>query len=167
MTLRQFHVLALACGHEKHPLLQRQALEPLQWRFHVLDVMQFHAHSLPCQVLHSKQALCSSLSCKSYVPRGTTQSLSARVQKLRRTSSARTTGDAASDVRELSEEVEAMRKLLNCNVCHERQKSVIITKCCHVFCERCIKRNLEARNRKCPGCGTGFGQADVKQFFFT
>ena len=64
-------------------------------------------------------------------------------------------------------QVEAMRKLLNCNVCHERQKNVIITKCCHVFCEKCINKNLEARNRKCPGCGMGFGQADVKRFFYT
>ena len=69
--------------------------------------------------------------------------------------------------KELQEEIEAMRQLLNCNVCHERRKNIIITKCCHVFCDKCIKRNLDSRNRKCPGCGAPFGQADVKQFFFT
>jgi len=66
-----------------------------------------------------------------------------------------------------AEELEAMRTLLRCNVCHERQKSVIITKCWHMFCSHCIRKNLETRNRKCPGCGAAFGQHDVKQFFFT
>ena len=75
-------------------------------------------------------------------------------------------GGGAVD-KELQEENDAMRQLLNCNVCHERQKNVIITKCCHVFCDKCIKRNLDARNRKCPGCGVPFGQADVKQFYYT
>lgn len=91
------------------------------------------------------------------------QLLSSRYDKLRRTIGAGSTGG----VHEAEQELDAMRKLLNCNVCHERQKSVIITKCCHVFCDRCIKKNLEARHRKCPGCGAAFGQADVKQFFWT
>jgi len=95
------------------------------------------------------------------------KSLASRVEKLRRANSGGAGGASGETVRELSEEVEAMRKLLNCNVCHERQKNVIITKCCHVFCEKCISKNLEARNRKCPGCGVGFGQADVKRFFYT
>lgn len=51
-----------------------------------------------------------------------------------------------------------MRQLLNCNVCHERQKNRIITKCCHVFCDVCIDRTLTARNRKCPGCGIVFAK---------
>ncbi|KAJ9512050.1 hypothetical protein QJQ45_004599 [Haematococcus lacustris] len=93
------------------------------------------------------------------------KALTARVDKLRKTASSGPGGSAGG--RETAAEVEAMRKLLNCNVCHERQKNVIITKCCHVFCDKCIKRNLDSRNRKCPGCGTAFGQADVKQFFFT
>jgi E3 ubiquitin-protein ligase BRE1 len=52
-------------------------------------------------------------------------------------------------------------------VCQERQKSVIITKCWHMFCQPCIKRNLESRHRKCPGCAHPFGQADVRPFFWT
>ena len=28
-------------------------------------------------------------------------------------------------------------------------------------------RYAESRHRKCPGCGVGFGQGDVKHFFFT
>lgn len=64
-------------------------------------------------------------------------------------------------------ELAAMRKMINCSVCHARQKSVIITKCYHMFCGQCIKKNLESRHRKCPGCGISFGQNDVRQFFFT
>lgn len=47
------------------------------------------------------------------------------------------------------------------------QKDVVITKCWHMFCGECIRRNLETRHRKCPGCGAPFGQGDVKSFFFT
>ncbi|PRW61074.1 E3 ubiquitin- ligase BRE1-like 2 [Chlorella sorokiniana] len=68
---------------------------------------------------------------------------------------------------ELQAECSALRAMINCNVCHQRQKDVIITKCWHMFCQHCIKRNLESRHRKCPGCGVGFGQGDVKHFFFT
>ncbi|GAB4815094.1 hypothetical protein N2152v2_002140 [Parachlorella kessleri] len=74
---------------------------------------------------------------------------------------------AGAAERELQAECDALRKLINCNVCHQRQKDVVITKCWHMFCNECIRRNLETRHRKCPGCGTPFGQGDVKQFFWT
>jgi E3 ubiquitin-protein ligase BRE1 len=86
------------------------------------------------------------------------QVANSKVERLRRSG-----GGGGGD----AEELEAMRTLLRCNVCHERQKDVIITKCWHIFCSHCIRKNLETRNRKCPGCGAAFGQHDVKQFFFT
>eukprot|EP00955_Chlamydomonas_euryale_P082855 363771-Chlamydomonas_euryale.AAC.3 len=92
---------------------------------------------------------------------GPLQMLSSKVERMRKITS------SSIAAKELQEEIDAMRRLLNCNVCHERQKNVIITKCCHVFCDRCIKRNLEARNRKCPVCGNMYGQADVKPFYYT
>lgn len=64
-------------------------------------------------------------------------------------------------------EREALRKMVNCNVCSTRLKDRIITKCSHLFCSTCIDANLSSRNRKCPGCGEKFGQADVKPFYFT
>jgi E3 ubiquitin-protein ligase BRE1 len=70
-------------------------------------------------------------------------------------------------VQELEEEITALKRLIKCNVCDTRMKDVIITKCWHMFCKQCINKNLEARHRKCPGCGHPFGAADVKQFFFT
>lgn len=42
----------------------------------------------------------------------------------------------------LQAECSALRAMINCNVCHQRQKDVIITKCWHMFCQQCIKRNL-------------------------
>ncbi|KAI3432441.1 hypothetical protein D9Q98_003994 [Chlorella vulgaris] len=68
---------------------------------------------------------------------------------------------------ELQAECTALRAMINCNVCHQRQKDVVITKCWHMFCQHCIRRNLDSRHRKCPGCGVGFGQGDVHNFYFT
>ena len=39
-------------------------------------------------------------------------------------------------------ECSALRNMINCNVCHQRQKDVVITKCWHMFCNHCIQRNL-------------------------
>ncbi|KAF8059995.1 HUB2 [Scenedesmus sp. PABB004] len=87
--------------------------------------------------------------------------LSAKLERLSRNA------NTSEAVAELEEEINALRRLLKCNVCHTRQKDVILTKCWHMFCKHCINKNLEARHRKCPGCGHPFGAADVKQFFFT
>lgn len=89
------------------------------------------------------------------------QILQSKVQRLRKVQ------NTSEAVQELEDEVSALRALVKCNVCHENNKSVILTKCFHMFCEPCIKKNLEMRHRKCPGCGHPFGQMDVKQFFFT
>jgi E3 ubiquitin-protein ligase BRE1 len=66
---------------------------------------------------------------------------------------------------ELVEELQMYKELLKCQVCHDRNKEVVITKCFHLFCRPCIARNLEIRHRKCPGCGVAFGQADVHSVF--
>jgi len=39
-------------------------------------------------------------------------------------------------------ECSALRAMINCNVCHQRQKDTIITKCWHMFCQQCIRTNL-------------------------
>ncbi|KAH0895202.1 hypothetical protein HID58_057631 [Brassica napus] len=50
----------------------------------------------------------------------------------------------------LQEEVKNCKNILKCGVCFDRPK------------EQCIQRSLEIRHRKCPGCGTAFGQSDVR-----
>ena len=64
-------------------------------------------------------------------------------------------------------ELRDLQKLVNCSVCQDRRKDVIISKCFHMFCKDCIETNLKARNRKCPTCKKMFGQDDVKTVWFT
>ncbi|ONL98848.1 E3 ubiquitin-protein ligase BRE1-like 2 [Zea mays] len=66
-------------------------------------------------------------------------------------------------VRKLEDEIKECKGILKCGVCFDRPKEVVITKCFHLFCSLCIQRNLEIRHRKCPGCGTPFGQNDVRE----
>ncbi|XP_068659887.1 E3 ubiquitin-protein ligase BRE1-like 2 isoform X2 [Aristolochia californica] len=65
-------------------------------------------------------------------------------------------------IQKLQDEIKECKAILKCGVCFDRPKEVVITKCYHLFCNPCIQRNLEIRHRKCPGCGTPFGQSDVK-----
>ncbi|CAN4089766.1 unnamed protein product [Withania somnifera] len=69
-------------------------------------------------------------------------------------------GEAA--VQRLQDEINDSKAILKCGVCLDRPKEVVITKCYHLFCNPCIQRNLEIRHRKCPACGTAFGQSDVR-----
>eukprot|EP01018_Ginkgo_biloba_P005014 Gb_28646 [translate_table: standard] len=68
-------------------------------------------------------------------------------------------------VEKLQEDIKEYKRILKCSVCHDRPKEVVITKCYHLFCGPCIQRNLEIRHRKCPGCGTAFGQNDVRAVY--
>ncbi|KAJ8433792.1 hypothetical protein Cgig2_025955 [Carnegiea gigantea] len=70
------------------------------------------------------------------------------------------TSEAA--IQKLQEEIKECKSILKCGVCFDRPKEVVIVKCYHLFCNQCIQRNLEIRHRKCPGCGTAFGQNDVR-----
>ncbi|KAL0925762.1 hypothetical protein M5K25_004132 [Dendrobium thyrsiflorum] len=66
-------------------------------------------------------------------------------------------------IQKLEDEIKECKAILKCGVCFDRPKEVVITKCFHLFCNPCIQRNLEIRHRKCPGCGTPFGQNDVRE----
>ncbi|XP_010542449.1 PREDICTED: E3 ubiquitin-protein ligase BRE1-like 2 isoform X2 [Tarenaya hassleriana] len=65
-------------------------------------------------------------------------------------------------IQRLQEEIKNCKNILKCGVCFDRPKEVVIVKCYHLFCNQCIQRSLEIRHRKCPGCGTAFGQNDVR-----
>lgn len=64
-------------------------------------------------------------------------------------------------------ELKELQKLVNCSVCQDQRKNVLISKCFHMFCKDCIENNLKSRNRKCPTCKKMFGQDDVKTVWFT
>lgn len=55
--------------------------------------------------------------------------------------------------------------MLRCPVCNDRMKDTVITRCFHVFCNPCIKKNLALRHRKCPGCAQPFGEKDVQSIY--
>jgi E3 ubiquitin-protein ligase BRE1 len=90
-----------------------------------------------------------------------TQAAQAKLGRMRRGH------DAAGAARELELELAAVRKQLKCSVCCEREKCVVIKKCWHMFCRECVDRVIEARSRKCPGCGHKFSEADVQAVYLT
>ena len=53
------------------------------------------------------------------------------------------------------------RARVKCSVCGERDRSCVLKRCGHTFCEQCITKCLQNRNRKCPTCHTAFGDTDV------
>ncbi|TPX36367.1 hypothetical protein SmJEL517_g01550 [Synchytrium microbalum] len=71
---------------------------------------------------------------------------------------------APSDVG-LQQRLDEYRGLIICRTCDSRFKSVVLSKCMHVFCKECIDDVLNARQRKCPTCGTAFGKDDVKTIY--
>ncbi|CAB4297827.1 unnamed protein product [Prunus armeniaca] len=70
------------------------------------------------------------------------------------------TGEAA--IQKLQSEIKFCKNILQCSVCTDRPKEVVIVKCYHLFCNYCVQKNLEIRHRKCPACGTPFGQNDIR-----
>ncbi|XBI68212.1 hypothetical protein VPH35_047446 [Triticum aestivum] len=74
-----------------------------------------------------------------------------------------TSENEEATIQKLQDEIKECKAILKCGVCFDRPKEVVITKCFHLFCSTCIQRNLELRHRKCPGCGTPFGQNDVRE----
>lgn len=88
-------------------------------------------------------------------------------EKIRSGSATTTDFDGSKEIALLNNEIEAMRRCLNCSVCGTRRKSTILVKCMHTFCKQCIDDCVEKRRRRCPGCGTPFGKDDVKPFFLS
>ncbi|XP_042504874.1 E3 ubiquitin-protein ligase BRE1-like 1 isoform X2 [Macadamia integrifolia] len=68
-------------------------------------------------------------------------------------------------VEKLQKEIREYKEILKCGSCHDRPKEVVITKCFHLFCNPCVQRVLETRQRKCQLCSTSFGPNDVKAVY--
>ncbi|KAJ3680554.1 hypothetical protein LUZ60_016832 [Juncus effusus] len=73
--------------------------------------------------------------------------------------------EGSSSVNRLKEEARELRGILKCGLCSDRQKEVVIAKCYHLFCNQCVQKTLENRQRKCPSCGLSFGPNDVKPIY--
>ncbi|RLN62207.1 hypothetical protein BBJ29_002356 [Phytophthora kernoviae] len=109
------------------------------------------------QMLQEKQRPCEK--CDTY--RKKTEEYERQLQSAK---SASSTGEL-TDLERF--ELRDLQKLVNCSVCQDRRKDVIISKCFHMFCKECIENNLKSRNRKCPTCKKMFGHDDVKTVWFT
>ena len=77
------------------------------------------------------------------------------------------------DVENINKEVEVLklenqkfREMVHCKVCKTEIKNVVITKCFHTFCKKCIDAAIESRKRRCPICRELISQNDVKKIFW-
>ncbi|KAJ1455122.1 hypothetical protein M885DRAFT_223896 [Pelagophyceae sp. CCMP2097] len=69
--------------------------------------------------------------------------------------------DSAADRATIRE----LRAKICCNVCLDREKTTVLTRCFHAFCRPCVDSMLHNRARKCPACHKAFGAADIKDLF--
>ncbi len=56
--------------------------------------------------------------------------------------------------------------MVKCNVCKEKNKDTIVTKCCHMLCKECLDSNFKNRKRSCPLCKTSISQNDTHSIFW-
>ncbi|XP_027333941.1 E3 ubiquitin-protein ligase BRE1-like 2 isoform X2 [Abrus precatorius] len=94
--------------------------------------------------------------------RSSRKKLEAELSELNSKIAEMTSENGETTIQKLENEIRICKNMIKCTVCTDRPKEVVIVKCYHLFCNPCIQRNLELRHRKCPACGTAFGQSDVR-----
>jgi len=62
-------------------------------------------------------------------------------------------------------DLERYKGMQRCSVCKQRRRKVMLQRCGHTFCDKCIEKTLAARNRKCPSCHVAFSKPDVLPFY--
>ncbi|KAJ8541679.1 hypothetical protein K7X08_002495 [Anisodus acutangulus] len=73
--------------------------------------------------------------------------------------------EGSSVIEKLQQKLREYKEILNCNICFDRRKEVVLGKCYHLFCNPCIQKIVETRHRKCPVCSASFGANDVKAVY--
>ena len=66
-----------------------------------------------------------------------------------------------------AEIIDHLRKKVKCSLCMHTDKDAIISKCFHAFCNECLVRRLDNRDRKCPACQGKFDRGDIKALWLT
>jgi late competence protein required for DNA uptake (superfamily II DNA/RNA helicase) len=56
-------------------------------------------------------------------------------------------------------------KKIKCSLCNNNHKEVILP-CMHMFCEDCMNKNFESRQRQCPLDRTKLSKNDVKKLMW-
>ena len=75
-------------------------------------------------------------------------------------------GNISKENEVLKLENQKFREMVHCKVCKTEIKDVVITKCFHTFCKKCIDAAIESRKRRCPICRELISQNDVKKIFW-
>lgn len=65
----------------------------------------------------------------------------------------------------LTEELLKLRKMTRCAVCSVRIKELVLSKCLHAFCRRCVENRL-GKERDCPVCRHSFTEMEVKEVWW-
>jgi E3 ubiquitin-protein ligase BRE1 len=86
-------------------------------------------------------------------------------RKFDRVSKSLSLSKSASTSELFEEEIKELRRQLQCDVCKDRRKSCIVSKCWHIFCRECIENSLSARRRICPACGRAISRSEVHDIF--
>jgi E3 ubiquitin-protein ligase BRE1 len=91
------------------------------------------------------------------------------VEKLRASASGmgKAGGAGAYSAELLEVQIKNLRNKVMCNVCNEREKQVMLTRCCHTFCKECIDERIKGRGRNCPSCNDKFDAKEVSRIFLT
>ena len=66
----------------------------------------------------------------------------------------------------LQHQIAQLEKWIKCSTCHENNKDCVLTTCGHVFCHKCIEKQVQLRNRKCPLCRATFTNNEHKRVHF-
>lgn len=78
-------------------------------------------------------------------------------------------GDEMSDISDIStlkKMNQEMKKILRCNLCKQRYKNTIIYDCNHLFCDECIGKMMDSRERKCPTCRKKITRDNIKKIWW-
>ncbi|KAJ3432607.1 ring finger protein-related [Anaeramoeba flamelloides] len=65
----------------------------------------------------------------------------------------------------LEKQIKKYKKLVNCIVCGQNIKQVILTSCYHCFCSYCIEQRLVS-NPRCYICNSIFNRSKIKSLYF-
>lgn len=87
-------------------------------------------------------------------------------RRIKKMKNAGASGALSVEMEELRENMDYFKDMVTCSVCSTGRKNRIISRCFHMFCDKCVQDTLQARNRRCPTCKASFGRNDVHEIYF-
>ncbi|KJE97555.1 ring finger protein 20 [Capsaspora owczarzaki ATCC 30864] len=62
-------------------------------------------------------------------------------------------------------ESQQYRQLIFCPICRTNVKDTVMLRCFHSFCNECVQKRYDTRQRACPTCAKQFGANDFQRFY--